>query len=175
MRHVLVRAALFLGGLGVILGRAAGPLTFAAADDRFNPAAVERARESVKMLDDLYKTAVVSIANKYVELQADTPAAAVAKEIFEAMHNKGWHNARLVDATGRPKNKANLPRTDFERKGAAAVKDGKAYIEEVGENEGKPVLRVATVVPAVLKQCTVCHGGKEGRVLGIIIYEVPIK
>jgi len=39
----------------------------------------------------------------------------------------------------------------------------------------RPDLLVATVVPAVLKQCTICHGGKEGRVLGAIIYEIPIK
>jgi hypothetical protein len=138
-------------------------------------AAVARTRESVKMLDDLYKNAVVSITNKYVELQSDTPAAAVAKEVFEAMHKKGWHTARLVDATGKPKNKANLPRTEFEKKGAEAMKAGKAYIDEVGQKDGKPVLRVATVVPAVLNQCAICHGGKEGRVLGAIIYEVPIK
>jgi len=37
------------------------------------------------------------------------------------------------------------------------------------------VLRVATVVPAVMKQCTICHGGKEGRLLGAIVYELPIK
>ena len=24
-------------------------------------------------------------------------------------------------------------------------------------------------------QCTVCHGGKEGRVLGAIVYELPVK
>ena len=52
-----------------------------------------------------------------------------------------------------------------EKKGAAAIKDGKAYIEEVGVKDGLPVLRAATVVPAVLKQCTICHGGMEGRVL----------
>ena len=50
-----------------------------------------------------------------------------------------------------------------------------AYIEEVGVKDGLPVLRAATVVPAVLKQCAICHGGKEGRVLGAIIYELPIK
>src|SRR5438105_11498774 len=72
-----------------------------------DPASVERTRESVKMLDDLYKTAVVAITNKYVEKQSDTPAAEIAKDVFVAMHKKGWHNARLVDATGKPKNKEN--------------------------------------------------------------------
>ncbi len=147
------------------------------ADEKKEPdkASVERARESVKMLDDLYKTAVVSITNKYVEKQADTPAAEIAKDIFVAMHKKGWHTARLLDATGKPKNKANVAKTDFEKKAVEEIKGGKTYFEEIGDKEGKPVLRDATVVPAVLKQCTVCHGGKEGRVLGTIVYEVPIK
>ncbi len=127
------------------------------------------------MLDDLYKNAVISITSKYVEQQSDTPAAAVAKEVFTAMHKKGWHSARLVDATGRPKNKANLPKTDFEKKAAAEIKAGKGYLDEIGTKDGVYVLRAATVVPAVMKQCAICHGGKEGRVLGAIVYELPIK
>src|SRR5436853_4283567 len=140
-----------------------------------DPAGVERARETVKMLDDLYKTAVVGITNVYVEQQSDTPAAAVAKQVFEAMHKKGWHHARLVDATGKPKNKANVAATDFEKKAVEQLKAGKTYVEELGEKDGKPVLRAATIVPSVLKQCAVCHGGKEGRLLGTIVYEVPVK
>ena len=57
----------------------------------------------------------------------------------------------------------------------AAVAGGKTYIEEVGEKDGKPVFRAGTVVPAVMSQCAVCHGGREGRVLGAIVYELPIK
>jgi hypothetical protein len=30
-------------------------------------------------------------------------------------------------------------------------------------------------VPVVLKQCAVCHGKKEGTLLGAIVYELPIK
>src|SRR5829696_8652013 len=130
-----------------------------------DPAAVERARQEVKKLDDLYKTAVVGITKTYVEQQADTPAAAVAKALFEAMHKKGYHHARLIDATGKPKNKENVAATDFEKKAAEEIKGGKAYIEEIGEKDGKPVFRAATVVPAVMSQCVICHGGKEGRVL----------
>ncbi|HVK07413.1 MAG TPA: DUF3365 domain-containing protein [Gemmataceae bacterium] len=140
-----------------------------------DPAAVERAREEVKKLDDLYKTAVVGITKTYVEQQADTPAATVAKALFEAMHQKGYHHARLIDATGKPKNKKNVAETEFEKKAVAAVAGGKTYIEEVGEKDGKPVFRAGTVVPAVMSQCAVCHGGKEGRVLGAIVYELPIK
>jgi len=138
-------------------------------------AAIERARDEVKKLDDLYKTAVVGITETYVEKQADVPAATVAKALFEAMHKKGYHHARLLDATGKPKNKKNVASTDFEKKVVAAMQGGKTYIEEVAEVDGKPVFRAGTIVPAVMKQCVTCHGIKEGQLLGVIVYELPIK
>jgi Protein of unknown function (DUF3365) len=138
-------------------------------------AAVERTREQTRMLDDLYKTAVVGITQLYVNQQADKPAALAAKAVFDAMKKKGWHNARLVDASGDPKNDENVAKTDFEKKAVKAMKDGKKSLEEIGEADGKPVLRTATLVPAVLKSCAKCHGVEEGAVLGTIVYELPIK
>jgi hypothetical protein len=138
-------------------------------------AAVERTREQVKMLDDLYKTAVVKITQVYVGQQGDVPAAIAAMEIFHEMKKKGWHDARLIDASGKPKNKGNIATTDFEKKAVKAMKDGKAYYEEIGETDGKPVFRAATIVPAVMKECAVCHRVKEGTLLGTIVYELPIK
>lgn len=163
------------GAIGVIMISGVDTMPVAAAEPNVDAAALERTRREVKLLDDLYKTAVVSITNKYVENQADTPAAAVAKDIFEGMHKKGWHTARLVDASGKPKNKANVAKTDFEKKAVEQMQAGKTYYEEIAEKDGKPVLRAATVVPAVLKQCVVCHGRKEGTLLGTIVYELPIK
>ena len=56
------------------------------------------------------------------------------------------------------------------------LKQGKAYYDEVGSKDGKPVLRAATVVPVVMKQCSGCHlGKKEGELLGALVYELPIK
>lgn len=140
-----------------------------------DPAAVERAREEVKKLDDLYKTAVVGITQTYVEKQSDVPAAAVAKALFDAMHKKGYHTARLVDASGKPKSRKNVAETDFEKKVVADIKGGKTYTEEIGERDGKPVFRAGTIVPAVMKQCSICHSVKEGELLGVLVYEVPIK
>ena len=138
-------------------------------------AAVERARQEVKKLDDLYKTAVVGITKTYVTQQFDTPAAKIAADVFMAMKAKGYHNARLVDATGKPKNDENVAKTGFEKKAVQAMKDGKTYLEEVGEADGRPVLRAATVVPAVMKACAGCHGKKEGDLLGTLVYEIPIR
>lgn len=175
-RHGSLLAALVAGAAGALaLSGPSAESVSAKEPSKPDPAAVERAREEVKKLDDLYKTAVVGITKTYVEQQADVPAAAVAKAVFAAMHEKGYHDARLVDATGKPKNKENVAKTDFETKAVAVMKDGKTYIEEVGEKDGKPIFRAGTVVPAVLAQCSVCHGGKEGKLLGVIVYEVPIR
>lgn len=173
MRYIY--CSLVIGAL--VLCLASFEKTDASAADKKapDPAAVERTREQVKMLDDLYKTAVVGITKTYVEKQSDTPAAAVAKVLFEAMHKKGYHKARLIDVTGKPKNADNEAATEFEKKIAPQILGGKTYIEEIGEQDGKPIFRAATVVPSVLKECSICHGGKEGRVLGAIVYELPIK
>ncbi|HQR06028.1 MAG TPA: DUF3365 domain-containing protein [Gemmatales bacterium] len=161
--------------IGVFVVQNAGIMLNAGDKPVIDPAVLERTRESVRMLDDLYKTAVVSITDKYIEDQLHTPAAAVAKDVFKAMKAKGWHSARLVDATGKPKNEDNLPHSDFEKNAVAQIKLGKANYEEIGEVNGKPMLRVGTVVPGVMKQCAVCHGTKDGKVQGDIIYVLPIK
>jgi len=174
MKQSVRWCALIAVCVGIFLMRG---IESAPAGDKKGPdkAALERTRDTVKMLDDLYKTAVVSITNSYVEGQASVPAAMVAKDVFDAMHKKGYHHARLIDATGKPKNKANVAKTEFEKKAVTQMKAGKGYYEEVGQVDGKDVLRVATVVPVVLKQCAVCHGKKEGDLLGAIIYEIAIK
>ena len=178
-----LRFGLLALGIGVIgLGawqlrspaRAAEP-TKTVTTNAPDKAAIDRTREQVKMLDDLYKTAVVKITKVYVGQQGEVPAAIAAMEIFHEMKKKGWHDARLIDASGKPKNKGNVATTDFEKKAVAAMKAGKTFVEEIGETDGKPVFRAATVVPAVMKECAVCHHVKEGTLLGTIVYELPIK
>ena len=133
--------------------------------------ALERTRTQVKMLDELYKNAVVSITNKY----NGPPAIKVAMELFAAMEKSGWHKAKLVDASGSPKNEANLPQSAFEKRAAVAMRAGKAYFEEVDGAGPARTLRAATIVPAVTKKCAKCHGANEGDLLGFIRYEVPVK
>jgi hypothetical protein len=168
---------LAVGVAGAYWLTCSSPTPLAAEEKPSKPdeAALQRARDEVKKLDDLYKTAVVGITATYVEKQADVPAATVAKAVFEAMHKKGYHTARLVDASGKPKSKKNVAESDFEKKAVADIKGGKSYVEEIGEKDGKPVLRAGTIVPAVMNQCVICHGVKQGDLLGVLVYEVPIK
>jgi hypothetical protein len=160
--------------VGVIL---AGPGAVRSEGDASpDPAAVERTRETVRMIDDLYKGAVVHITATYVKASERTPAALVAKKVFKHMEDKGWHKARLIDVTGTPTNKANVAKTNFEKQAVEQIIRGKPYVDEVANVDGKPVLRAATVVPVVMKQCISCHPGlKEGEVIGALVYELPIK
>ena len=68
-----------LAALGVALSVALLPTAPAGDKKKPDAAALKRTREQVKMLDDLYKTAVVSITNSYVEGQSSVPAAMVAR------------------------------------------------------------------------------------------------
>jgi hypothetical protein len=163
----------FAAGLAAALAGAAARTADAPAPD---PRAVARTRETVRLLDDLHKGCVVHITETYVKAQERTPTARVAKKVFRHMEGKGWGPGRLLDASGKPLNEANRPGTEFERRAVAAIKAGKPYFDEVGEKDGRPVLRAATVVPAVMPECVRCHeGAKEGDVLGALSYELPIR
>jgi hypothetical protein len=151
-----------------------------AADDKGakapDPAAVERTRAVVKMLDDVHKGYVVTITQTYVKAQVSTPAATIIKKVFAHVEKAGHGTGRLIDASGQPLREANVAKTEFEKKAVAAIKGRKPYFEEVATKDGKPVLRAATVVPAVMPACVSCHGHvKEGEVLGALVYELPIR
>lgn len=140
-----------------------------------NPA-VERARREVKMLDDLYKTTIVFITNTYVDSNKDVAAGEIARDVFAAMREKGWHDARLIDATGHPTNDENVPHEGFEKAAIKKILSGTSYVDDVVVEDGKQYLRAATVVPVVNEKCIACHPGyKVGDVLGAVSYKLLIE
>jgi hypothetical protein len=140
--------------------------------------AIERARQQIKMLDDIYKTVVVAITDKYVHKETDLPAATVAMALFDAVKKKGWHEARLIDASGHPYHEKNVAKDDFEKAAVKAIVSGKEYYEQVVKIDGKQRLRAATPVPVVMKKCTMCHENykdvKDGAAIGLLMYDVPV-
>jgi len=178
MRSLFLFAVILTLGIGLIPAWQSGSQNRATAADNasLDAKAIERTRAQVQMLDDLYKNFVVSITATYVSAEENVPAAKVAMKVFDAMHKKGWHKARLIDATGQPVRRANLPKTPFEKAAVAEMKKGKTYYEEIGTENGQSVLRAATIVPVVMQQCVTCHQGRKvGDLMGAIVYEVPIK
>ena len=138
--------------------------------------AVERARRQVKMLDDLYKTTIVFITNTYVTSDSDVAAGEIARDLFGAMREKGWHDARLVDVTGHPTNDENAPRDGFEKAAIKRILAGETYVDEVATEKGKQYLLAATLVPVVNEKCIICHPGwKVGQTIGAVSYKLPIE
>ena len=140
--------------------------------------AVERTRKQTKMLDDLYKTAIVLITTHYVK--GEEPAAAVAgKLLWKEMKAKGHHEVRLLDATGDPIEPTNVANDDFEKNAIKEILAGKASVDQVIEKDGKRYLRTATIVPVVMEKCVSCHphykNVPKGQAIGAIAYILPVE
>jgi len=93
------------------------PTTTAAENEKTQKKdrAVERTRETVRMLDDVYKSAVVLITEHYVNEEDDLPAGSAAIALFDAVKKKGWHEVKLLDVTGEPYNDKNVAKDEFRR------------------------------------------------------------
>jgi hypothetical protein len=141
--------------------------------------AVERARKQVQMLDDLYKTAIVLITEHYVEEDSDLAAGSAFQALFKAMKDKGYHEVRLLDATGEPYEAKNAPSDDFEKAAIAALKSGAKGHEQIVEKNGQRYLRVATPIPVVMKKCVLCHEqyakAKPGEAIGALGYTIKVE
>ena len=152
----------------------------AQAEEAKQSPAVERTRKTVRMLDDVYKTAVVLITEHYVNDEDDLPAGAAAIALFDAINKKGWHQVRLLDVTGQPYDDENVAKDAFEKQAVKKMKAGEAWFDKVEKGkEGKRTLRVATPIPVVMKKCVMCHphyeDAKEGEAIGMLSYSMPIE
>lgn len=141
--------------------------------------ALERTRKQVRMLDDIYKGGIVLITTHYVDDESDLPAGTAFKKLFEAAKKKGWHEVRLLDATGEPVNDENAPADEFEKTAIDALKKGAPYYDEIVERDDRRYLRAATTIPVVMEKCTMCHSNYEdvetGAAIGALGYTVPIE
>ncbi|MCA9175118.1 MAG: DUF3365 domain-containing protein [Planctomycetales bacterium] len=170
----------FLAGAlaAVVAAGALSLLPVNAADDQ--DAAVERTRKTVRMLDDVYKTAVVLITEHYVNDDKDLPAGAAAIALFDAIKKKGWHEVKLLDVSGEPYDDDNVAKDAFEKEAVKQMKSGKAWYDKVvaGEN-GNRTLRVATPIPVVMEKCTMCHPNykqaKKGEAIGMLSYQLTVE
>ena len=169
--------------VAMLLGLAAGLfwLTLGSrAEDKKDDPALARTRKQVKMLDDLYKTAIVLVTENYVTEKSDLAAGAAFQKLFAAMKKAGHHEVRLLDATGEPFEENNRPNDDFEKAAIKALKAGKPGFEEVVEKDGKKFLRSATPIPVVMDKCIMCHpnykAAKEKKeIIGALGYTIPIE
>ena len=141
--------------------------------------ALERTRKTVRMLDDLYKTVVVLITKHFVNDGKDLPVGTAAIALCSAMKDKGWHEVRLLDATGDRIEAKNAPQDKFEKDAIAVLKSGKPDFEEVIEKGGVRYLRAATPIPVVMSKCIMCHDNysdvKKGQAIGTLGCTIKIE
>ena len=139
---------------------------------------VELARRELRLLDDMYKTSIVLITQHYVNSDDDLPAGEAFKLQFAAMEKTGWHEVKLLDATGDPLNPENEPGKGFETRGVIELLKGKSIHEEVITENDKRFLRGTTAIPVVMEKCIMCHdnyaGLPAGKAIGAISFKVPI-
>ena len=140
--------------------------------------AVERARREVRMLDDIYKTSIVLITTHYVDNADALPAGSAFKALFDAVREKGWHEVRLLDATGDPYVAENAPKEGFEKRAIKKLVEGQSVVDEVVTEGDKRYLLAATAIPVVMEKCVMCHdnykGVPAGKAIGALGYKVPI-
>ncbi|MCA9055798.1 MAG: hypothetical protein KDA75_18305, partial [Planctomycetaceae bacterium] len=137
---------LFVSGVAIFRGPAS------ADDAKKTDPALDRARRQVQMLDDLYKSAIVLITENYVTETSDLAAGDAFQALFKVMKDKGYHEVRLLDATGNPYDDDNSPRDEFEKQAIKAMKSGQPGYEQIIEQDGQRYLRSATPVPVVMKK-----------------------
>ncbi len=173
-RRILATALVLIGAAWTLDASRLG-----AADANPSDPALARTRKLVQMLDDLYKNAIVLITTHYVNEKSDLPAGEAFKALFATMREKGWHEVRLLDATGDPIVDDNLPQDDFERDAIRAIKSGKPYYERVVTRDGQPYLRAATAIPVVMTKCTLCHENykqaQKGEAIEALGYTLKIE
>lgn len=147
--------------------------------DPANDAAVERTRKMVRMLDGIYKNAIVIVTTNFVSEKSDMPAGVAFKKLFEVAKKEGWHEVRLIDATGDPYEPDNVPKSDFEKQAIKQLVAGKTYVDKIVEKDGKRYLQAATAIPVVMEKCVMCHESyakvPKGQAIGALGYVVPIE
>lgn len=175
--RMLALALLALAAPLLLLGNR--PIPAVEAEKTGDAPAVERARKTVHMLDDVYKTTIVLITDKYVNNKKDYPAGRAAINLFAEISKKGWHEVRLIDVSGEPYNPRNVAADAFDQEGVKQMQAGKDFYDQVIAKDGKPHLRAMTPVPVVMDKCIMCHDNyknvKKGAAIGALTYTVPIE
>lgn len=139
--------------------------------------AVTRAKRQAKMLDTLYKSAIVLITENYVDGSESLAAGDAFQALFKTMKDNGFHEVRLLDATGDPYDSDNEPKTEFEKKAVKALLDGKPIYERIVKEGDKRFLLSATPIPVVMEKCTMCHSSYEDAKgpIGALGLKIPLE
>jgi hypothetical protein len=144
-----------------------------------DPDALARTRKQVKVLDGIYKNAIVLVTTHFVTEKSDMPAGTAFKKLFDVARENDWHSVRLIDATGDPYDADNVAKSEFEKSAVKQLVAGKDYVDKTIFRDGKPILQAATIIPVVMDKCVMCHDNyadvPKGKAIGALTYEIAIE
>ncbi len=148
-----------------------------AKQETASDAALARTKKQARMLDTLYKTAIVLITENYVDGKESMAAGDAFQAIFKSMKDNDFHEVRLLDATGDPYDSDNAPKNEFEQKAVKALLAGAPIYEQVVTEKNQRYLLSATPIPVVMDKCTLCHPQYEGvkGPIGALGLKLPIE
>jgi len=173
---LLITFGLFVPTISAFVQQASLPAEKNSGDGHLQ-AEIARAKKQAKMLDTLYKSAIVLITENYVDGKESLAAGDAFQALFKTMKDNGFHEVRLLDATGDAYDSDNEPKTDFEKNAVKSLLNGNLIFEQVVTEGDNRYLLSATPIPVVMEKCTICHSNYTGvkGPIGALGLKIPLE
>lgn len=165
-----ITAALAAGGLLLTTFVAAGAQP--AAQPEIRPLSLDEARRTVRLMNDIYVTGVLTTHRMYAHEAGTAAAISWGKQVIREINTKGWPRARVFATTERALNPENQPADAFEKDAGTAFGKGQPAFERVSGN----TYRYATPIRITMDSCLSCHvKNKVGDLIGGVSYQAVLK
>ena len=133
---------------------------------------LEEARRTVRLMNDIYVTGVLTTHRMYAHEAGTAAAISWGKQVIKEINSRGWPTARVFATHDRPLNPENLPVDAFEKEASAAFGKGQAAFEKVAGTS----FRYATAIRITEESCLTCHvKNKVGDLIGGVSYQAVLK
>ncbi len=168
-----VFTALLVAGLAGSFGTAlAGTASNAKPVAIAQPISLAEARRTVRLMNDIYVTAVLTTSKMYVQEPGTAAAVTWGKQVIREVNSRGGPQARIFTTADRPLNPENGAIDAFEREAGAAFVKGEAALEKVSSGR----YRFAVPLRITDKSCLTCHvRNRVGDLLGGVSYSAVIQ
>lgn len=136
---------------------------------------VEEARDRAKLVHEIYASTLEVMHHRYFQPERAILPARAMEDIFADIKEKAQVEAQWISVNVKAMSVNHEPKTDFEKKAAAEIGEGKETVETV---EGGYYRRVGAI--PLKDGCIHCHGGifmkpsKVPKFAGLVI-SVPVK
>lgn len=138
------------------------------------PVSIEVARDRARLMSEIYIATLDVIHDRYFHGDRAIVPARAMEDVFSEVRRKYKVEARWISASLKPMSINHEPKTDFEKRAAKEIDQGKTEIESID----KGLFLQATAIP-MGSSCIGCHAGlfsepsKTPKFAGLVI-SIPI-